>query len=100
LLFFTWKNRTVLGARYFLLTLLLAEFWIAGQALEMAALDLATMFYPAEPSEPEGPTVAVMEKQMLLDYLAKYQYNKSEVAKAMAISRNTLYRHLHEHGLI
>ncbi|NLV22926.1 MAG: sigma-54-dependent Fis family transcriptional regulator, partial [Syntrophomonadaceae bacterium] len=48
----------------------------------------------------EGPTVAAMEKQMLLDYLARYQYNKSEVAKAMGISRNTLYRHLHEHGLI
>jgi len=45
LLFFTWKNRTVLGARYFLLTLLLAEFWIAGQALEMAALDLATKIF-------------------------------------------------------
>jgi transcriptional regulator with PAS, ATPase and Fis domain len=62
--------------------------------------ELNSQLYPAEPSEPEGPTVAAMEKQMLLDYLARYQYNKSEVAKAMGISRNTLYRHLHEHGLI
>jgi len=62
--------------------------------------ELGNQLYPAEPSEPEGPTVAAMEKQMLLDYLARYQYNKSEVAKAMGISRNTLYRHLHEHGLI
>ncbi|NLV21434.1 MAG: sigma 54-interacting transcriptional regulator, partial [Syntrophomonadaceae bacterium] len=55
--------------------------------------ELGNQLYPAEPSEPEGPTVAAMEKQMLLDYLARYQYNKSEVAKAMGISRNTLYRH-------
>lgn len=62
--------------------------------------ELGNQLYLTEPSESESPTVSTMEKQMLLDYLAKYQYNKSEVARAMGISRNTLYRHLHEHGLL
>lgn len=42
LILYAWKNRTVLGARSLLLTLILAEIWIVGQALEMAALDLST----------------------------------------------------------
>lgn len=42
LILFAWKNRSVLGARYFLLTLILVEVWIAAQALEIAALDLKT----------------------------------------------------------
>lgn len=62
--------------------------------------ELVNQTYITKPSESESPTVSTMEKQMLLDYLAKYQYNKSEVARAMGISRNTLYRHLHEHGLL
>ncbi len=62
--------------------------------------DLNNQPYPLEPTASPTPTVTSMEKQMLLDNLAKYQYNKSEVARAMGISRNTLYRHLHEHGLL
>lgn len=42
LILYTWKNRTVVGARYFLYTLLLVEVWILGQAFELAALDLPT----------------------------------------------------------
>jgi hypothetical protein len=45
LILYTWKNRTVFGARFFLLTLILAEIWIVGQALEMAALDLPTKIF-------------------------------------------------------
>ncbi|MBP1762474.1 MAG: hypothetical protein H6Q64_2016, partial [Firmicutes bacterium] len=45
LILYTWKNRTVFGARFFLLTLILAEIWIVGQALEMAALDLSTKIF-------------------------------------------------------
>lgn len=40
LILYAWKNRIVLGARYFLATLILVEVWIVSQALEMAALDL------------------------------------------------------------
>ncbi len=36
------RNRSVMGARFLLLTLALAEVWIAAQALEMAAVDLPT----------------------------------------------------------
>ncbi len=56
--------------------------------------------FVTESSQPDTETVSSMEKQMLLDYLVKYQYNKSAVAKAMGISRNTLYRHLNEHNLL
>jgi diguanylate cyclase (GGDEF)-like protein/PAS domain S-box-containing protein len=42
LIIYAWKNRSVLGARYFLLTLTLVEVWILAQALEIAALDLPT----------------------------------------------------------
>lgn len=45
-------------------------------------------------------TVAEMERQMLIDILTQHQYNKSNVAKAMGISRKTLYRRLSEHGLV
>jgi len=37
---YAWRNRSVLGARQLLLTLVLAEIWIFGQAMEMAALNL------------------------------------------------------------
>ncbi|HNX92683.1 MAG TPA: sigma 54-interacting transcriptional regulator [Syntrophomonas sp.] len=56
--------------------------------------------YVTESAHPDTNTVSSLEKQMLLDYLVKYQYNKSAVAKAMGISRNTLYRHLNEHNLL
>ncbi|HWQ77068.1 MAG TPA: helix-turn-helix domain-containing protein, partial [Syntrophomonas sp.] len=56
--------------------------------------------YAAEISHPDTNAVPSREKQMLLDYLVKYQYNKSAVAKALGISRNTLYRHLNEHHLL
>lgn len=45
-------------------------------------------------------TVAGVEKQMILDCLAKYKYNKTEVAKALGISRRTLYRRLTEYGIM
>ncbi len=42
LLLYTLKNRSVLGSRYFSITLFLIELWIAAQAMEMMALDLPT----------------------------------------------------------
>ncbi len=42
LILHVWHHRSVLGARFFLLTLILAEFWIVSQGLEMSALDLST----------------------------------------------------------
>lgn len=42
LIIYVWRNRSVLGAHYFLLTLTLVEVWIIAQALEMSAVDLHT----------------------------------------------------------
>lgn len=42
LIIYAWRNRSVLGAGFFLLTLILVEIWIDAQGLEMAALDLKT----------------------------------------------------------
>lgn len=39
---FAWKRRSVRGAPYFLLTLILVTIWIAAQALEIASVDLTT----------------------------------------------------------
>ncbi|HPF21733.1 MAG TPA: helix-turn-helix domain-containing protein, partial [Syntrophomonas sp.] len=52
------------------------------------------------PSDPGTQTVAVVEKQLILDSLAKYKYNKTEVAKALGMSRRTLYRRLNEYGIM
>jgi two-component system NtrC family response regulator len=48
----------------------------------------------AAPVPVADSTVQDLEKQMILDYLEKYKYNKSKVATALGISRRTLYRRL------
>jgi len=53
-----------------------------------------------QPVNMKTPTVAVVEKQLILDCLAKYKYNKTEVAKALGMSRRTLYRRLAEYGIM
>ncbi len=53
-----------------------------------------------QPSNTKNVTVAVIEKQMILDSLGKYKYNKTEVAKALGISRRTLYRRLAEYEIM
>lgn len=40
LIFYIFKNRTVFGAYYFLLTVVLVEIWVTAQGLEMAAMTL------------------------------------------------------------
>jgi transcriptional regulator with PAS, ATPase and Fis domain len=55
---------------------------------------------PASELDSETQTVAVVEKQLILDCLTKYKYNKTEVAKALGMSRRTLYRRLSEYGII
>ena len=46
-----------------------------------------------------GATVHDLEKQMILDYLEKYKYNKTKVASALGMSRRTLYRRLDQYKL-
>ncbi len=70
----------------------------AGQVI---TLDMIGGFFmpKAQPVAPApapvaDSTVQDLEKQMILDYLEKYKYNKSKVATALGISRRTLYRRL------
>ncbi len=45
-------------------------------------------------------TVSEVEKQMIQNYLEKYKYNKTETAKALGMSRRTLYRRLKKYNLL
>lgn len=45
-------------------------------------------------------TISAVEKQMIESYLVKYRYNKTEAAKALGMSRRTLYRRLKEYDLL
>lgn len=51
-------------------------------------------------AENENLTISAMEKQMIESYLEKYKYNKTEAAKALGMSRRTLYRRLKEYNLL
>ncbi|MGI6548455.1 MAG: sigma-54-dependent Fis family transcriptional regulator [Syntrophomonadales bacterium] len=48
----------------------------------------------------EDLTISAVEKQMIQNYLEKYKYNKTEAAKALGMSRRTLYRRLKEYNLL
>ena len=51
-------------------------------------------------AENEDLTISAVEKQMIESYLEKYKYNKTEAAKALGMSRRTLYRRLKEYNLL
>ncbi|MGS0763486.1 sigma-54-dependent Fis family transcriptional regulator [Syntrophomonas curvata] len=55
--------------------------------------------YRGQPRIRVNSAVPDKEKQLIMEYLSKYKYNKSEVAKAMGISRKTLYRRLNDYGI-
>ncbi len=55
---------------------------------------------PIQTNTDKTGTVAGVEKQMILDCLTKYKYNKTEVAKALGMSRRTLYRRLAEYDIM
>lgn len=48
----------------------------------------------------EDLTISAVEQQMIQNYLEKYKYNKTEAAKALGMSRRTLYRRLKEYNLL
>ena len=54
----------------------------------------------AKPADQEITNVAAIEKQMIIDCLVKYKYNKTEAAKALGMSRRTLYRRLAEYNIM
>jgi transcriptional regulator of acetoin/glycerol metabolism len=58
---------------------------------------LASGMVPAEPSAPQGLNlIQSHERQVLLQLLEQHRWNVSNVAKALDVSRNTLYRKLHK----
>jgi transcriptional regulator of acetoin/glycerol metabolism len=50
-----------------------------------------------EPAVPDGLNlIQANERQVLLQLLEQHRWNVSNVAKALDVSRNTLYRKLHK----
>jgi|CXWL01.1.fsa_nt_gi transcriptional regulator of acetoin/glycerol metabolism len=74
----------------------------AGAAAAAAALAICVAdCTAAEPVAPARPTVRLNpiqanERQLLLQMLEQHRWNVSNVAKALDVSRNTLYRKLHK----
>lgn len=64
--------------------------------MDMIGAILTPKSAPTTISPAADSTVQDLEKQMILDYLEKYKYNKSKVAAALGMSRRTLYRRLAE----
>ena len=61
---------------------------------------MAFRFEPQAIPEPEPPVklnpIQANERQVLLRLLEQHRWNVSNVAKALDVSRNTLYRKLHK----
>lgn len=55
---------------------------------------------PGPASNARTETVAALEKKMIMESLAKYKYNKTAAAKALGMSRRTLYRRLKEYNIV
>jgi DNA-binding NtrC family response regulator len=54
------------------------------------------------PAETTGtlPTLAAVEKELILKALAKFDNDKEAVARALGLSRRTIYRRLKEYGIL
>ena len=50
------------------------------------------------PPTASSPTLAEVEKELILRALAVYNNDKEEAARALGISRRTIYRRLKEYG--
>ena len=64
--------------------------------VSMATGGAASTDEPAEPARPKLNPIQANERQVLLQMLEQYRWNVSNVAKALDVSRNTLYRKLHK----
>ena len=53
---------------------------------------------PSTESTKSVPTLADVERELILRALAVYSNDKEEAAKALGISRRTIYRRLKEYG--
>jgi len=104
LIIYTWRNRTVLGARFFLLTLILAQIWITGQALEMAALDLSTKIFWANIEYVPIALISVTYYYLALEFTRRESWFNSRwvssILIAIPIAVNILVWTNDIHGLV
>jgi DNA-binding NtrC family response regulator len=76
-----------------------------GAREQITLADLSTLARPtAIPSAPTStkpvPTLAEVEKDLILRALAIYKNDKEAAARALGLSRRTIYRRLKEYGLL
>ena len=60
----------------------------------------ASMMPPVETTGGPLPTLAAVEKELILKALAMFQNDKEAVARALGLSRRTIYRRLKEYGIL
>src|SRR5437773_6204037 len=60
----------------------------------------AAAVMPAIDTGGELPTLAAVEKELIVKALAKFQNDKEAVARALGLSRRTIYRRLKEYGIL
>jgi two-component system, NtrC family, response regulator HydG len=65
---------------------------------DLPSLTARPTIAPATESSKSVPTLADVEKELILRALAVYNNDKEEAAKALGISRRTIYRRLKEYG--
>ena len=70
----------------------------------LSAEDFKQQYQPVQPSDNgnrslDGMTLEEVEKQTIIDTLAKYDNNLTQVAQALGITRQSLYRRLEKFGI-
>lgn len=70
----------------------------------ITASDLKEQYQPVQPAEErhaslDGMTLEEVERQTITDALARYDNNLSQVAQALGITRQSLYRRLEKFGI-
>ncbi len=74
--------------------------FVAAQDIDGAAVSKSSSDTETLGIETDGRTIDQVERQMIEKAFVQHQGNISRIAKALGISRTTLYRRLEKHGLI
>jgi DNA-binding NtrC family response regulator len=73
---------------------------VGGQVITLADLPALSAGAPSPPPDGELPTLAQAERQLILRALGIHDNDKDRAAKALGISRRTLYRRLKSYGVL
>ncbi len=82
---------------------LIERAYAMGARDQISLTDLPSLTLSARPSPVSKgtlPTLAVAEKELILRALALYKNDKEQSARALGLSRRTIYRRLKEYGLL